>query len=63
LTVHDLGATTGVAVGDTSLTRYDDKAAFDAAATGWYRDPSRAGQTIVKLPPLAADAAATVTLR
>ena len=62
LTVHDLGVTTGVSVGDTVLPRYDDKAAFDAAATGWYRDPSRAGQTVVQLPPLAADASATVTL-
>jgi alpha-glucosidase len=62
LTVHDLGQTTRVAVGDTVLTRYDDPAAYAAAGTGWYRDPARAGMTDIKLPPLAADAAATVTL-
>ena len=62
LTVHDLGRTTGVAVGDTVLPRYDDQAAYAAATTGWYRDPARAGITDIKLPPLAADAAATVTL-
>jgi alpha-glucosidase len=62
LTVHDLGQTTRVAVGDTVLTRYDDPAAYAAAGTGWYRDPARAGITDIKLPPLAADASATITL-
>ncbi len=62
LTVHDLGQTTHVAVGDTALARYDDPAQYAAAATGWYRDPARAGITDIKLPPLAAAAAAVVTL-
>jgi alpha-glucosidase len=62
LTVHDLGQTTRVAVGDAVLPRYDDPAAYAAAGTGWYRDPARAGITDIKLPSLAADAAATVTL-
>ena len=61
LTVHDLGLTTVVSTGDTALPRFDDKAAFDAAGVGWYRDPSRPGITDIKLPSLAA-AAATVTL-
>jgi alpha-glucosidase len=63
LTVHDLGLTTEVTLGDTVLARYTDKAAYDAAATGWYRDPSRAGITDVKLPPLALAGSATVVLR
>ena len=62
LTVHDLGQTMQVTVGDTVLARYDDPAQYAAAATGWYRDPARAGVTDIKLPPLAADAATTVTL-
>jgi hypothetical protein len=62
LRVHDLGATTGVSVGHTVLPRYDDKAAFEAAGVGWYRDPSQAGLTLVKLAPLTADTAATVSL-
>jgi alpha-glucosidase len=62
LTVHDLGRTTRVAMGETVLPRHDDKVAFDAAGIGWYRDPSRAGISDIKLPPLAADASATVTL-
>jgi len=62
LTVHDLGLTTAVVVGETVLPRYDDPAAYAAAANGWYRDPSRAGITDIKLPPLVAGAAATVTL-
>ena len=63
LTVHDLGLTTEVAAGSEVLTRYTDRAAYDAAATGWYRDPSRAGITDIKLPPLASAASATVSLR
>ena len=62
LTVHDLGLTTQVLAGDTLLPRYDDPAAYAAAATGWYRDPSRAGITDIKLPPFAADAATTIEL-
>ena len=62
LTVHDLGQTARVAVGDTVLTRYDDPAAYAAATTGWYRDPARAGVTDIKLPALAAEGSATVTL-
>ena len=62
LSVHDLGLTTQVLAGDVVLPRYDDPAAYAAATTGWYRDPSRAGITDIKLPPLAADASATVTL-
>ncbi len=62
LTVHDLGQTTRVAFGDTVLPRYDDPAAYAAAGTGWYRDPARAGVTDIKLPALAADGSATVTL-
>ena len=62
LTVHDLGLSTGVSIGDTALARYTDKAAYDAAPTGWYRDPSRAGITDIKLPALISAAATTVTL-
>jgi alpha-glucosidase len=62
LTVHDLGLTTRVSVGDTVLPRYDNPADYTAAPSGWYRDPSRAGITDVKLPPLAADASVTVML-
>jgi len=62
LTVHDLGQTTRVTIGDTALPRFDDPAAYAAAAAGWYRDPARAGITDIKLPALAADAAATVAL-
>jgi alpha-glucosidase len=62
LTVHDLGQTARVAVGDTVLTRYDDPAAYAAATTGWYRDPARAGVTDIRLPALDADGSATVTL-
>ena len=62
LTVHDLGQTARVAVGDTVLTRYDDPAAYAAATTGWYRDPARAGVTDIKLPALATEGSATVTL-
>ena len=51
-----------VMVGDTVLPRYDDKAAYAAAGTGWYRDPARAGTTDIKLPPLAAGASVTVRL-
>jgi alpha-glucosidase (family GH31 glycosyl hydrolase) len=60
LTVHDLGLTTQVTAGDTVLPRYDNAADYAAAATGWYRDPARAGITDVKLPPLAAAASTTV---
>ena len=62
LTVHDLGLTTQVAAGDTVLARFTDRAEYDAAATGWYRDPARAGITDVKLPAVASGAALTVTL-
>jgi alpha-glucosidase (family GH31 glycosyl hydrolase) len=62
LTVHDLGLTTSVSAGDTALRQYTDPAEYATAATGWYRDPARAGVTDIKLPPLAADAATTVTL-
>ncbi|MGH9008331.1 MAG: TIM-barrel domain-containing protein [Acidimicrobiia bacterium] len=62
LTVHDLGVTTQVVAGGSVLPRYDDPSAYAAAGTGWYRDPARAGITDVKLPPLAAEASATVTL-
>ncbi len=62
LTVHDLGQTARVAVGDRVLTRYDDPAAYAAATTGWYRDPARAGVTDIKLPALATEGSATVTL-
>ena len=62
LTVHDLGLTTQVTAGGAVLTRYRDKADYAAAATGWYRDPARAGITDIKLPPLASDTATTVTL-
>jgi alpha-glucosidase (family GH31 glycosyl hydrolase) len=62
LTVHDLGLTARVSVGDTVLPRYDNPADYAAATTGWYRDPSRAGITDIKLPPLAASASATVML-
>jgi alpha-glucosidase len=62
LTVHDLGVTTQVGADGNVLPRYDDPAAYAAAASGWYRDPSRAGITDIKLPPLAADASATVIL-
>jgi hypothetical protein len=51
-----------VKAGDTVLARYDDPAAYAAATAGWYRDPARAGITDIKLPPLGADASATVTL-
>jgi hypothetical protein len=62
LMVHDLGLTTQVAVADTVLARYADKAQYDAAATGWYRDPARAGITDLKLPALGSSAAMTVVL-
>lgn len=62
LTVHDLGRTERVAIGDTVLTRYLDKADYDAAATGWYRDPARAGITDIKTPALDSNSAMTVTL-
>jgi hypothetical protein len=62
LTVHDLGLTGSVSVGDVVLTRYPSKEAYDAAATGWYRDPARAGITDIKLPALASADSATVTL-
>ena len=63
LTVHDLGLTAEVSAGGEVLTRYTDRATYDAAATGWYRDPSRAGITDIKLPPLASAASTTVSLR
>jgi alpha-glucosidase (family GH31 glycosyl hydrolase) len=62
LTVHDLGRTAAVVAGDTVLPRFLDKASYGAAPAGWYLDPSRAGITDVKLPPLPADASLTVTL-
>jgi len=62
LTVHDPGLTAQVLDGDTVLPRYDDPAAYAAATTGWYRDPSRAGITDIKLPPLDAATSGTVTL-
>jgi hypothetical protein len=62
LTVHDPAPTSAVRVGDTVLSRYDDPAAYAAAATGWYRDPSRGGITDIKTPPLAAGAATAVVL-
>jgi alpha-glucosidase (family GH31 glycosyl hydrolase) len=62
LTVHDGGATSRVVVGDAVLTRYLNKADYDAASTGWYFDPQRGGVTDVKVPALASDAAVTVTL-
>ena len=51
-----------MAIGDTVLTRYLDKADYDAAATGWYRDPARAGITDIKTPALDSNSAMTVTL-
>jgi len=63
LTVHDLGLTTAVSAGGTVVARFTDRAAYDAAATGWYRDPARAGITDIKLPALAAAASTTVLLR
>jgi alpha-glucosidase len=62
LTVHDLGLTRSVSVGDVVLTRYPSREAYDAAAAGWYRDPARAGITDIKLPALASADSATVTL-
>jgi len=62
LTVHDLGLTGSVSVGGVMLTRYSSQDAYDAAATGWYRDPARAGITDIKLPALASADSATVTL-
>jgi len=62
LTVHDLGLTRAVSVGDVALTRYSSREAYDAAATGWYRDPAGAGVTDVKLPALPSADSATVTL-
>src|SRR5258708_21817654 len=62
LTVHDGGVTARVSVGDAVLTRYLNKAEYDAAPTGWYFDPQRGGITDVKVPALASDAAMTVTL-
>jgi alpha-glucosidase len=62
LTVHDLGLTSRVAVGDAVLTRYADKAAYEAASTGWYRDPSRAGITDIKVPAVPSADSRTVTL-
>jgi alpha-glucosidase (family GH31 glycosyl hydrolase) len=62
LTVHDLGRTTAVAADDIVLPRFFDRASYDAAGAGWYLDPSRAGITDVKLPPLPADAALSITL-
>jgi alpha-glucosidase (family GH31 glycosyl hydrolase) len=62
LTVHDLGRTTRVTAGDSVLPRFLDKTSYDAAPAGWYLDPSRAGITDVRLPPLAAAASLTVTL-
>ncbi|HEV7861686.1 MAG TPA: TIM-barrel domain-containing protein [Acidimicrobiia bacterium] len=62
LTVHDGGVTARVSAGDTVLTRYLNKADYDAAPTGWYFDPQRGGITDVKTPPLASDATMTVTL-
>ncbi|HYH48175.1 MAG TPA: TIM-barrel domain-containing protein [Acidimicrobiia bacterium] len=62
LTVHDGGTTTVVVAGGEVLPRYDDQAAYAAAATGWYRDPARAGITDIKIGALPADASATVTL-
>jgi alpha-glucosidase (family GH31 glycosyl hydrolase) len=62
LTVHDLGRTAQVTAGGAVLPRFFDKAGYDAADTGWYVDPARAGITDVKLPPLASGAALTVEL-
>jgi hypothetical protein len=62
LTVHDLGLTTQVSAGGTVLRQYTDPAEYAAAATGWYRDPARAGVTDIKLPALAAASSTTVTL-
>lgn len=62
LTVHDGGTSTAVTVGGEVLPRYDDPAAYAAAATGWYRDPARGGVTDIKTPVLPAGNSGAVTL-
>jgi len=42
-TLHSAGAPTSVKVGATALTAVGTKAAYDAAATGWYFDPADRG--------------------
>ncbi|QDZ16205.1 NPCBM/NEW2 domain-containing protein [Humibacter ginsenosidimutans] len=64
LDVHSGSAPEKVTVGSTTLPALADKAAFDAAATGWYYDANdSAGVVHVKAGSVASGDSATVTLK
>jgi hypothetical protein len=62
LTVHDPSPTKAVSFGELLLPRFDDRASFDAADVGWYRDPARTGITDIKIPQIPSGAPGTVQL-
>ena len=64
LAVHSGSSPESVTVGATTLTKVADKAAFNAASTGWFYDASDAGGTVhVKAGEVASAATATITLK
>ncbi|WP_187413527.1 NPCBM/NEW2 domain-containing protein [Micromonospora sp. MP36] len=63
VTAHTSTKPQVVKVGDQPLRELTDKAAYDAATTGWYYAPGdRAGVVWVKTPAISTSASATVTL-
>ncbi|MET4003633.1 alpha-glucosidase [Arthrobacter sp. UYCu511] len=64
LAVHSGSAPASVTVGTTTLTKFADAAALEAATTGWYYDAADAGGTVhVKAGAVASAATATITLK
>ncbi|WP_231391890.1 NPCBM/NEW2 domain-containing protein [Arthrobacter sp. 35W] len=64
LEVHTGSAPDAVTVGSTTLARTATRAAFDAAATGWFYDAADAGGTVlVKSGQVGATAASSVVLK
>ncbi|UVJ39608.1 NPCBM/NEW2 domain-containing protein [Arthrobacter sp. CJ23] len=63
LTVHAGEAPRDVQVGGNLLAKLADKAAFEAATTGWYFDGANNGTVHVKTGPIASDKTATVLLK
>ncbi len=63
LTVHAGEAPQDVRMGSKVLAKVADKAAFDAAATGWYFDAANNGTVNIKTGPIASDKSATVLLK
>jgi hypothetical protein len=51
-----------VTAGDSDLAAVPSRDVLDSSPSGWYHDPSLGGVTVVKTPPVPANAATTITL-